>query len=206
MNEKSVFLKDCKSFTPVSNTLIRSKLSITAIGLMTKLLSYKDFAVHKDTERKKSAIGEKTFNKAWAELEKNGFIKRERVGTGKFVYRWIIINDPTLLNEQPKQKEKLKKTKQTHEGKNHDMDNQAQNITPDNPGVKIQEWNTSGGNGVTNIDVINLKESNEDKSNEDVKNVEVSTIQETIEEVSNPDLDYDIIVEVDDLPFGWDDD
>jgi hypothetical protein len=197
MNEKSVFLKDCKSFTKVSNALLRSNLSITTIGLMTKLLSYKDFAIHKSTEQKRSGVGRETFNKAWAELEKHGFIKQERVGTGQFVYRWIIINDPPHAAE---------KYGNNTEAENPQVENQERNTTPGNPQVENQEWNTSDGNVATNIDLINLDVSKVDVSNEDIKNEDVSTVEEIIEEVTYDPIDYGIVVEVDDLPFGWDDD
>jgi len=196
MNEKSVFLKDCKSFTKVSNALLKSNVSITAVGLMTKLLSYKDFAIHKSTEQRRSGVGRETFNKAWAELEEGHFIKKERVGTGQFVYRWVIINDPEL------------EERNGYDAENPQVDNQERNTTPGNPKVENQDWNTSDGNVVTNIDYININEIKVDVSNEDIKNEDVSTVEEIIEEVTNDDVmeDHDLVVNVDDLPFTWDND
>jgi hypothetical protein len=174
------------------------------MGLLARLLSHKDgYCIHKEVEQGKSKVGVKTFKKAWAELENNGFIVCQRVGNGKIRYKWIIVNDPELVAKKHGDN-LLKSTEQMTEGENPEVDNQRRNTIGGNPGVENQEWNTTAGNGVSNIDINNVEIRNENISNVDVKNVDVSTIEETIEDT--PPIDYGIVVEVDDLPFFWGED
>jgi hypothetical protein len=161
MNEQTTFLRASKGFTKVSNTLLRSKLSITAIGLLAKLISYKDFVVHKETEQVKSGVGEKTFKKAWKELEDMGFIKTERIGGGKFRYKYTIINDPNLIEEE-----------RTEPG----AESQSRKTIPENPEVENQECESRDVEGVTNIDVTNLDLKNQEVSNLDENKLDETTL------------------------------
>lgn len=199
MNEPSIFIRDHNnSFVLVSRAVLKHKLSITAIGLLYRLLSHKDgYCIHKEVEQGKSEVGDTTFDNAWAELEKNGYIVRERVGKGKFVYRWIVINDPILFAKKHGDNLLEGKERITKDG-NPEVDNQERNTIGVNPGMENQGWNTTAGNGVSNIDISNIEERNTDTSNIDVKNVDVSNIEETIQDTP---IDYEIVVEVDDLPF-----
>ena len=198
MNEPSIFIRECKSFTKVSNSALKSDLSIIAMGLLARLLSHKDgYCIHKEVEQGKSKVGVKTFKKAWKELEDNGFIICQRVGNGKIRYKWIIVNDPELIAKKYGDNV-LESSAQMTEGENPEVDNQERNTIGGNPGVENQGWNTTAGNGVSNIDISNVEERNRDTSNVDVKNIDVSTLEETIEDTP---IDYEIVVEVDDLPF-----
>lgn len=180
MNEKSLFLKDCKGFTKVSNKLLRSDLSITAIGLMAKLLSYNDFAIHKATEQRKSGLGEKAFNNAWAELEDHGFIKRERIGTGKFVYRWVIINEPGrhAIEDGNKQEKQTTTT-----SVNSEATNQGSYSTPGNPGLENQDWNTRDGKGASNIDASNQDNKKENKSKKETDNTDIDDLDQDLADI-----------------------
>jgi len=174
------------------------------MGLLARLLSHKDgYCIHKEVEQGKSKVGLKTFNKAWKELEDNGFIVCQRVGTGKIRYKWIIVNNPELVAKKYGDNQ-LASSEQITKDENPGVENQEWNTIGGNPEVENQGWNTTAGNGVPNIDISNVRIINEDIRNEDEKNVDVSTIEETIEDT--PPIDYGIVVEVDDLPFFWGED
>ena len=180
MNPKSVFKKECKGFTKVSNALVvKSKLSVSAIGIMTKLLSYQDFAIHKETEQRSSKLGEKSFNKAWQELVDAGFIKSEPINNGKWAWRYTIINDPSLTDEA---RDEIKS----------EAVNQRRNTTPVKSGTQNQTRKTTADKRVGNTDTTNTNRSNIDKSNIDKSNIDRSS-QESVEEVINEQVRDNII-------------
>jgi len=180
MNPKSVFKKECKGFTQVSNALVvKSKLSASAIGIMTKLLSYHDFAIHKETEQRNSKLGEKTFNKAWKELVDAGFIKSESINNGKWSWRYTIINDPSLTDEE---RDQIRS----------EAVNQRRNTTPVKSGTGKQVRKTTADKGVgntytTNPDTINLNRSNTDEITKDPSS------QVTVDGVTNEQVQDNII-------------
>lgn len=194
MNQPSIFIRNHNNnFILVSRAVLKCNLSFTAIGLLVRLLSHKDgYCIHKEVEKNRLRVGDKTFNNAWNELERNGFIVRERIGTGKFIYRWIIINDPELVAKKYVDGNQLESKEPITVAKNPEVDNQERNTIGGNPQVENQERNTSDGNEGTNIDLSNLEERNTDTSNIDVKNVDVSNIEETIQDTP---IDYEIVVE-----------
>ena len=180
MNPKSVFKKECKGFTQVSNALVvKSKLSASAIGIMTKLLSYHDFAIHKETEQRSSKLGEKTFNKAWKELVDAGFIKSESINNGKWSWRYTIINDPSLTDEE---RDQIRS----------EAVNQRRNTTPVKSGTGNQVRKTTADKGVgntytTNPDTINLNRSNTNEITKDPSS------QVTVDGVTNEQVQDNII-------------
>lgn len=180
MNPKSVFKKECKGFTKVSNALVvKSKLSVSAIGIMVKLLSYQDFAIHKETEQRSSKLGEKSFNKAWQELVDAGFIKSEPINNGKWAWRYTIINDPSLTDEA---RDEIKS----------EAVNQRRNTSPVKSGTQNQTRKTTADKRVGNTDTTNTNRSNIDKSNIDKSNTDRSS-QESVEEVINEQVQNNII-------------
>lgn len=171
MNPKSVFKKECKGFTKVSNALVvKSKLSVSAIGIMTKLLSYQDFAIHKETEQRSSKLGEKSFNKAWQELVDAGFIKSEPINNGKWAWRYTIINDPSLTDEA---RDEIKS----------EAVNQRRNTSPVKSGARNQTRKTTADKRVGNTYTTNTNKSNKDRSNIDKSNIDKSN-QASVEESS----------------------
>jgi hypothetical protein len=208
-NVQSTFIRSAKGYTMVGTTVFRSGLSITAIGLLAKLLSNTDtYAINKSVIERESGVGEITFNNAWAELEEKHFIKRERVGTGKFIYRWIVINDPVLVarnannaeNPQVDKKEenttpeetKVKKNTQDTRPENPEEENQERKTSTGNPEVENQDWNISDGNVATNIDLSTLDENTLDINNIDLSTLDLSTVEQTIEEGTKVDVMEDL--------------
>lgn len=180
MNPKSVFKKECKGFTRVSNALVvKSKLSASAIGIMTKLLSYKDFAIHKETEMRNSKIGKTPFDKAWKELVDAGFIECEPDNKGRFGWKYTIINDPSLTDEE---RDQIRSEEQM----------QRRNTTPVKSGTVNQVRKTSAGKGVGNTDTINTDIINKDISNTDEITKDPSS-QVTVEGVTNEQVQDNII-------------
>jgi len=94
---ETTYLKDCKRFTRVSDHItINGNLSVTEVGLITKLLSNDpSYIINKETEQVKSGLGIKAFRKSWAILEQEGYIvsKKTRSNTG-YRYEYIISNLP----------------------------------------------------------------------------------------------------------------
>lgn len=183
MNPKSVFKKECIGYTKVSNALVvKSKLSVSAIGIMTKLLSYHDFAIHKETEQRNSKLGEKTFNKAWQELVDAGFIKSESINNGKWSWRYTIINDPSLTDEE---RDQIRS----------EAVNQRPKTTPVKSGTGNQVRKTSagkvGGNTYNNnTNRINTAINNTNEITKDLSS------QVTVEEANNEQVqDNNISVE-----------
>jgi hypothetical protein len=180
MNPKSVFKKECKGFTQVSNALVvKSKLSASAIGIMTKLLSYHDFAIHKETEQRNSKLGEKTFNKAWKELVDAGFIKSESINNGKWSWRYTIINDPSLTDEE---RDQIRS----------EAVNQRRNTTPVKSGTGNQVRKTTADKGVGNTYTTNPDTINKDISNTDEITKDPSS-QVTVEGATNEQVQDNII-------------
>ena len=178
MNEKSVFLKKTTSYVKVSRFLLRSKLSITAKGLLATMLDYDNFAIHKETEQVKSGVGKKKFNDAWAELERNGFIRTKKKGSGQIKYEYTIINDPRLNDENPSD------------------ENQERETTGENPEVEYQERNISSDKRASNIEVTNLDVMNVDVSSKEEINVDVSTLGK-IDPVGTVDVTVEVISDTD---------
>ena len=78
MNDNGAFRKK-NGFTIAGNTLVRdSRLSMKAIGLYMKIMSYitlDDFLLTKSFVKSKCLEKEKAFDSAWNELKMNGYLK-----------------------------------------------------------------------------------------------------------------------------------
>jgi hypothetical protein len=96
MNLNTIYRKQNNGFTSVSHKISRNKtLSVSAIGIMTKLLGNSEkYIIHKEVEQKQSRLGKKNFNKAWDELVKNGFIIARKYQKNHVQWQYIVINDP----------------------------------------------------------------------------------------------------------------
>lgn len=97
---KTIYKKQCHGFTAVSHAVVfKSNLSVSAIGIMAKLLSNdENFIVHKEQVQAQSGLGVKAFNNAWNELVGKGFIKATRKHVGHIVWQYTIINEPAYQN------------------------------------------------------------------------------------------------------------
>lgn len=169
MNLPSIYRKQCSGFTSVSNSITtKSGLSVPAIGLITKLLSNKEsFIIHKEKERQRSGIGEKSFNKAWAELVDKGFIIAQKHRTRFTVWQYYIINQPDHAQNQDLRNLRMELQYSKSTATLQDLDNQT--------------LTANTGEVGDNINTINEDKNNEDEINEDKNNVR------EINKVKNPE-------------------
>jgi len=163
-NLTSIYRRQCKKgYTIISNAVtFKSNLSVPAIGLFTKLMSNDDtYAIHKEFEQQRSGMGEKSFNKAWAELVDKGFIIAQKHRTRFTVWQYYIINEPDhALNKD------LKKLR---------TENQPCKATPALATLDNQPFPANLENSGNNIDIINKEESNKEYKNKEETNIAVDT-------------------------------
>ena len=177
MNLKTIYRRQYTSFTGVSNAIARSsELSVSAIGLMTKLLGNQEgFTIYKEVEQRRSGLGEKSFKKAWNELVERGFIIAQQYDNKHAQWEYTIINEP----KHPDNRD-LKKTKTKTE---------PCKPTPANPPLENQSLLGTNEKGDHNIDVINKEESNKEYNNKEEINIAVDTDVNT--DVSNTTVNID---------------
>lgn len=105
-------------FTQVSNSLIRDdKISLKAKGLYSLIQSYitiEDFVLYKDFLRSQCKEGRDSFQGAWDELKKNGYLMQYKIKdeNGKFNYEYDLLDEPIIKevvnNTKPKKPKKTK--------------------------------------------------------------------------------------------------
>jgi len=189
MNLKTTYRKEGKQFTKISRDVTTNNdLSIIEIGLITKLLSYTDaFVIHKETEQRTSGVGEIVYKKAWANLEKKGFIESTKTrDQGKYIYHYTISD--SLMNED------------TTNGKQEMVKHQRETIG-DNQEVVNGRRLTGGDNLVLNREVSIIELNNKELSNKEVIKEKVINVDETTLAVNdiNKLNNYNIIEETTDI-------
>lgn len=90
-------------YTTVQNRIIRDKaLSLQAKGLYLEILSYitaPNFTLYKWFLITLNTNGKRSFETAWQELKKAGYLKQYRIpgeNQGKFVYEYELLDTPNL--------------------------------------------------------------------------------------------------------------
>ena len=213
---ETIYLKDCKRFTRVSNHItLNGNLSVTEIGLITKLLSNDpSYIINKETEQVKSGLGIKAFRNSWAILEQEGYVvsKKTRSNTG-YRYEYIISSLPVgddiqaLLSnqhvstdtEQAVEKNRLERTAskvllnkdvKNEELKNIELKNKNKNtLEITNTGKLVK---TVEGNIVADINISEFIEYFEDNS---ISNVITSTVSEGNEIKVDDNINSSVIPE-----------
>ena len=189
MNLKTIYRRQYTSFTGVSNAIARSsELSVSAIGLMTKLLGNQEgFTIYKEVEQRRSGLGEKSFKKAWNELVERGFIIAQQYDNKHAQWEYTIINEPKHPDNRDIKKTKAKTA--------------PNKPTPTNPPLENQPLLGSREKGDHNIDVINKEESNKEESNKEEINIAVDT--DVNIDVSNTTVNIDgsLATSYDDIKF-----
>ena len=106
MNQGRFRKQKQKPFTQVSNAALRDKnLSLKAKGLyaqITMYLSIPDFTLYKSALNNASSDGETSFNTAFNELKKAGYLKIYKMQTPNgFVYEYELLDEPDTNETQP---------------------------------------------------------------------------------------------------------
>lgn len=106
MNQGRFRKQKQKPFTQVSNAALRDKnLSLKAKGLyaqITMYLSIPDFTLYKSALNNTSSDGETSFNTAFNELKKAGYLKIYKMQTPNgFVYEYELLDEPDTNEAQP---------------------------------------------------------------------------------------------------------
>ena len=98
-----------QSFTMVANKAMRDKeLSLKAKGLYALMQSYLDmetigFVVYKSYLQNNCCTdGRDSFNSAWKELEKAGYLitEKKRTEKGTYVYEYTVVDNPSVHNDE----------------------------------------------------------------------------------------------------------
>lgn len=157
-----------KSFTMVSNYALRDKnLSLKAKGLYAQIsyfLSIPDFTLYKDTLLNSSSDGATSFNSAFNELKKSGYLKVYKIQTSNgFVYEYELLDSPTDTkstsgisdngnSSEGEQGPILKNTQENNNQENKDCcnNNKESKVDTDSFASKIDEYKNSYMDAVRN--------------------------------------------------------